>query len=77
MFSCEYYKIFKNTYFEEHLQTITSGTLLHDTKFQFTFYIQKLIFYLYKKIALHKQVSFFNVTFFNFIVTAHLHLQKL
>ena len=24
MFSCEYYKAFKNTYFEEHLQTAAS-----------------------------------------------------
>ena len=30
MFSSEYYQIFKNIYFEEHLQTIASGTLLHD-----------------------------------------------
>ena len=26
MFSCEYWKIFKNSYFEKHLLTATSGT---------------------------------------------------
>ena len=25
MFSCKYFEIFKNTYFEEHLQTAISG----------------------------------------------------
>ena len=24
MFSCEYYEVFKNTYFEKHLQTVAS-----------------------------------------------------
>ena len=33
-----------------------------ETKFRFTFYIQKLIFYLCKKIILYKQMSFFNAT---------------
>ena len=28
MFSCEYCKIFKNTYFEEYLRTATSGMIL-------------------------------------------------
>ena len=28
MFSCEYYEIFKNTYFEEHLQTAATISLL-------------------------------------------------
>ena len=29
MFSCEYYEIFKNTYFVEHLQTATSAQNVH------------------------------------------------
>ena len=29
-FPCQYSKIFKNTYFEEHLQITASGTLLHN-----------------------------------------------
>ena len=29
MFSCEYYRIFKSTYFEERLQTATPATSLY------------------------------------------------
>ena len=32
MFSCEFYKIFKNPYFEEHLRTVASVTLRRDSK---------------------------------------------
>ena len=31
MFSCEYYEIFKYTYFEEHLRTATSGIITDET----------------------------------------------